>query len=70
MVHSDHERGLLLFRGYTLEQLWDADFEDMLYLLVWGTYPSAEQRAELSMTLVYYMQQVPNSVHEAIQALP
>ncbi|KAJ5625341.1 hypothetical protein N7510_001650 [Penicillium lagena] len=46
-IFSDHERGRLLFHGYTLEQLWDADFEGMFHLLVWGTYPTAHQRAEL-----------------------
>ncbi|KAH2097915.1 hypothetical protein KXW65_002684 [Aspergillus fumigatus] len=29
---SDHWKRLLLYRGYTLEQLWDSDFEDMLHL--------------------------------------
>lgn len=67
---SDHERGQLLFRGYSLEQLWEADFEDMLHLLVLGTYPSTEQRTGLSVKLARYMELVPRSVHEAIQILP
>jgi citrate synthase len=69
-LSSDHERGLLLFRGYTLEQLWDSDFEGMFHLLVWGTYPTARQRVELSRTLAQHMQEIPDSVHETIQHLP
>ncbi|OQD76161.1 hypothetical protein PENDEC_c005G04179 [Penicillium decumbens] len=67
---SDHERGVLIFRGYTLEQLWDSDFEDMFYLLLWGTYPTVHQRIQLSRTLVERMQQVPGEVFKAIRGLP
>ncbi|EAW14389.1 putative citrate synthase [Aspergillus clavatus NRRL 1] len=67
---SDHERGLLLFRGYTLQQLWDSEFEDMLHLLVWGTYPTLRQRKELSRKLVDCMLAVPKTVHEVIRTLP
>ncbi|KAJ5818942.1 Citrate synthase-like core [Penicillium riverlandense] len=69
-ISSDHERGHLLFRGYTLEQLRDADFEGMFHLLVWGTYPTTHQRAELSRTLAQHMQEIPDSVHKTIQNLP
>lgn len=69
MLLSDHDHGQLVFRGYTLEQLWDADFEDMLHLLVWDTYPSPEERTGLREKLARYMEQVPRSVHEAIQTL-
>ncbi|KAE8354200.1 citrate synthase [Aspergillus coremiiformis] len=67
---SDHERGLLLFRGYTLAQLWDSDVEDMLHLLVWGTYPTAQQKKELSRDITEQMLAVPQSVQKTIQALP
>ncbi|GFG09619.1 citrate synthase [Aspergillus udagawae] len=67
---SDHEKGLLLFRGYTLEQLWDSDFEDMLHLLVWGSYPTASQKKGLSRKLAGEMAMVPKSVHRTIATLP
>jgi citrate synthase len=67
---SDHEKGLLLFRGYTLEQLWDSDFEDMLHLLVWRSYPTASQKKELSRKLAGEMVMVPKSVHRTIATLP
>ncbi|OJJ46042.1 hypothetical protein ASPZODRAFT_16637 [Penicilliopsis zonata CBS 506.65] len=67
---SDHERNMLLFRGYSLEQLWECDFEDMLYLLVWGTLPNASQRRALSYKLAQQMLAVPDCVQKAISTLP
>ncbi|KAJ5217964.1 uncharacterized protein N7498_000063 [Penicillium cinerascens] len=67
---SDHERGVLIFRGFTLEQLWDSDFEDMFHLLLWGTYPAVHQRTELSRALAMHMQEVPDEVFRVIQGLP
>jgi citrate synthase len=69
-ISRDHEQNSLIFRGYTLEQLWDADFEDMFHLLMWGTYPSEIQRVDLSRKLAQHMKLVPNAVHEAIHLLP
>ncbi|KAE8167975.1 citrate synthase [Aspergillus tamarii] len=68
--YSDHERGVLLFRGYTLAQLWGSDFEDMLHLLVWGTYPTMQQKGDLNRKLTEQMLAVPESVHRTIRGLP
>lgn len=67
---SDHERGLLLYRGYTLDQLWGCDFEEMFHLLLWGTYPTASQFEELRRQLAQYMQVVPDIVRQTIVNLP
>ncbi|PWY89072.1 citrate synthase [Aspergillus heteromorphus CBS 117.55] len=67
---SDHERGLLLFRGHSLEQLWDSDFEDMLHLLVWASYPTGLQRDVLRRSLTEAMLAVPDTVKRTIQSLP
>ncbi|KAL4900773.1 hypothetical protein BDW74DRAFT_182362 [Aspergillus multicolor] len=67
---SDHERGLLLFRGYSLEELWTSDFEDMMYLLVWGSYPKPPQKEQLRLKLAAQMLAVPGTVQMAIRALP
>ncbi|CAG8163420.1 unnamed protein product [Penicillium salamii] len=67
---SDHERGQLLYRGYTLEQLWGADFEEMFYLLLWAKYPTHIQREKLRQRLAQYMQEVPEIVHQSIMNLP
>ncbi|OOO11086.1 Citrate synthase [Aspergillus oryzae] len=69
-VIDDHERGVLLFHGYTLSQLWDSDFEDMLHLLVWGTYPTMQQKKDLNRKLTEQMLAVPDSVHRTIRGLP
>jgi citrate synthase len=53
-----------------LEQLWDSDFEDMLHLLVWGSYPTALQKKELSRKLAEEMATVPKSLHRTIETLP
>lgn len=66
----DHERNTPIFRGYTLEQLWQADFEDMYHLLVWGIYPSESQRTELSLPLAQYILAIPATVHNVITRLP
>ncbi|OJJ69579.1 hypothetical protein ASPBRDRAFT_130876 [Aspergillus brasiliensis CBS 101740] len=67
---SDYERNLLLFRGYSLEQLWESDFEDVLHLLVWGSYPTVPQKNELSHKLTEAMLAVPDDVQRTIQSLP
>ncbi|KAJ5371608.1 hypothetical protein N7517_003614 [Penicillium concentricum] len=67
---SDHEHGLLLYRGYTLDQLWGCDFEEMFHLLLWGTYPTATQCEELRQRLAQYMQEVPSIVRQTIFNLP
>ncbi|OQE36827.1 hypothetical protein PENCOP_c011G03351 [Penicillium coprophilum] len=67
---SDHEHGLLLYRGYTLDQLWGCDFEGMFYLLLWGIYPTASQCEELRQRLAQYMQEVPDIVRRTIFNLP
>ncbi|CAG8902612.1 unnamed protein product [Penicillium egyptiacum] len=67
---SDHEHGLLLYRGYTLEQLWGCDFEEMFHLLLWGTYPTESQCQELRQRLAQYMQEVPDIVRQTIFNLP
>lgn len=50
--------------------MWNSDFEDMLHLLVWGSYPTAIQKKELSRKLAGYMLDVPETVQKAIQSLP
>lgn len=61
---------MLLYRGYTLDQLWGSDFEEMLYLLLWGAYPSVTQTEELRQRLAQYMQDVPAIVRRTIFSLP
>ncbi|KAL4892505.1 citrate synthase [Aspergillus ambiguus] len=66
----DHDHGSLLLRGYTLEQLEGSDFEDILHLLVWGSYPTTDQREALRRELARQMMAIPESVHRTIQSFP
>jgi citrate synthase len=50
--------------------MWNSDFEDMLHLLVWGSYPTAAQRERLRRDLASDMLAVPGSVQNAIHAMP
>ncbi|PLN83102.1 citrate synthase [Aspergillus taichungensis] len=67
---SDHDQGLLLFRGYSLEQLWNSDFEDMLHLLVWGTYPTRAACEGLRRELALHMRSVPSTVQRTVEEFP
>jgi citrate synthase len=66
----DSDRGLLLLRGYALEQLWQSEFEDMLHLMVWKKYPTPSQSEMLRKTLVSLMLEIPHSVFEVIEKFP
>lgn len=68
--NRDSDRGLLLFRGYSLEQLWHAEFEDMLHLMVWGKYPTPSQQESLRLTLATLMTRIPRHVSEVIERFP
>lgn len=61
---------MLLYRGYTLEQLWGSEFEEMLHLLLWGKYPSPIQTEELRQRMAQYMQDVPDIVRRTIFSFP
>ncbi|KAF2215727.1 hypothetical protein CERZMDRAFT_34664, partial [Cercospora zeae-maydis SCOH1-5] len=67
---ADSDRGILLLRGYALEQLWDAQYEDMLHLMVWGKYPTASQSESLRLALATLMREVPQGVFDVIQRFP
>lgn len=61
---------MILFRGYTPDQLRDKDFEDVLHLLVWEELPSPSQRETLRHALALAMTKVPQSVLNATNAFP
>ncbi|EUC40740.1 hypothetical protein COCMIDRAFT_107988 [Bipolaris oryzae ATCC 44560] len=67
---ADGERDLLLFRGYSLEQLWQSDYEDMLHLMVWDKYPTPVQKESLRRALITAMLEVPKTVFEIVSTFP
>ncbi|GES62110.1 citrate synthase [Aspergillus terreus] len=70
IIFSGHAESRVLFRGYSPQQLWNSDFEDMLHLLVWRSYPTEAEKKELSRRLANSMIAVPDSVKHAIQVFP
>jgi citrate synthase len=59
-----------MFRGYSLDQLWSCEFEDMLHLMVWGRYPTPSQSESLRRTLASLMADIPKTVFEVIEKFP
>jgi len=48
----DGDKGILLYRGYPIEQLAErADFMEVCYLLLYGDLPTLEQRAKFDKTV-------------------
>ncbi len=47
----DGERGILRYRGYPIEQLGEARFTEVAYLLIYGHLPNAEELAAWRETL-------------------
>ncbi len=61
----DGEAGILLYRGYPIEQLArDSHFLEVCYLLLYGELPTADQIAEFEHTITYH-----TMVHEQISFL-
>ncbi|WP_281647545.1 citrate synthase [Parendozoicomonas sp. Alg238-R29] len=49
----DGDKGILLHRGYPIEQLADnSDFLEVCYLLIYGELPTAEQKDNFSSTIM------------------
>ena len=67
-IQRDGEKGQLLFRGYSIEDLWDRDFEDIVHLMVWEKLPSPMEKESLRSALAVAMMDVPDEVVRVIQA--
>lgn len=51
----DGEKGILLYRGYPIEQLAEkADFVEVCYLLIYGHLPSADELADFRNKLTHH----------------
>lgn len=70
LTFIDGEKGTLLFRNYSIDQLWDCDFEDILHLMVWEKLPSTSQKDSLRKALVNAMLDIPAVVVSVIKAFP
>ncbi len=55
ITYIDGDNGILLYRGYPIEQLAEhARFSEVAYLLIHGELPSAQQQKEWSEKLTYH----------------
>ena len=51
----DGEQGVLLYRGYPIDQLAEnSDFMEVCYLLLYGELPSIEQKAQFERGVTYH----------------
>ncbi|MFN8937122.1 MAG: citrate synthase [Pseudomonadota bacterium] len=55
VTYIDGDEGVLLYRGYPIEQLAQhCDFLEVCHLLIYGELPNAEQRAKFVKTITYH----------------
>jgi citrate synthase len=66
----DGEKGHLVYRGHWAKELaLNNDFEEVAYLLLFGSMPSHEQKVEFTEQLKRY-RSIPASLREVISRLP
>jgi hypothetical protein len=55
ITYIDGEKGILRYRGYSIEQLAEhAQFSEVAYLLIYGDLPNRQQFAEFRDKLTYH----------------
>ncbi|MHA7878198.1 MAG: citrate synthase [Saccharospirillum sp.] len=62
ITYIDGEQGVLLHRGYPIDQLADnADYLDVCYLLLYGNLPSQQEKADFEYSILHH-----TMVHEQL----
>jgi citrate synthase len=65
ITYIDGENGVLLYRGYPIEELAErSDFMEVCYLLLHGDLPNAKQKHDFEHNITYH-----TMLHEQIQAI-
>ena len=65
ITYIDGDEGVLLYRGYPIEQLAEkSDFMEVCYILLFGELPTAKQKAQFVKDITYH-----TMVHEQISSL-
>ncbi len=55
ITYIDGDNGVLLYRGYPIEQLAEkSDFMEVCYLLLYGELPTAEQKSKFEHDITYH----------------
>lgn len=65
----DGKRGRLVYRGYSIDDLQQASFEEVIHLLLYGDLPTKDQLARLKERLLSE-RKLPREVTSAIIAMP
>ncbi|MSP53306.1 MAG: citrate synthase [Gammaproteobacteria bacterium] len=70
ITYIDGELGILEYRGYPIEQLAaDAKYSEVIYLLLYGELPTAQQKLDLEKSLKENAT-VPDKLHKLLAAFP
>src|SRR5512132_1709499 len=69
ITYIDGDKGVLLYRGYPIEQLADhSDFMEVCYLLLYGDLPNADQKRRFEHDITYHTM-VHEQMHKFIEGL-
>src|SRR3990172_6790621 len=70
ICHIDGENGILIYRGYRIEELArNSTFEETAYLLLNDALPTEEQLGDFKKSLIE-ARQVPEFVFDSLKRLP
>jgi citrate synthase len=69
ICYIDGKRGLLLYRGYSIDELVNCSFEEVIHLLLFGDLPTKDQLARLKERLLAE-RKIPREVTAALMAMP
>lgn len=70
ITYIDGDKGVLLYRGYPIEELAEKkDYMEVCYLLLKGTLPSPAEKATWLENL-HANSVIPNYIHDAIKHMP
>ena len=69
ITYIDGDKGVLLYRGYPIEQLAEnSDFMECCYLLLYGDLPTADQKRKFEHDITYHTM-VHEQMHKFIEGL-
>lgn len=69
ICHIDGLKGELVYRGYRIEELQEASYEEVVYLLWYGELPTAEQLRHFRGAIAPLFE-LPDGVIDLMRALP
>ncbi|KAI0009072.1 putative citrate synthase [Xylariaceae sp. FL0662B] len=70
LTYQDSQRGTLLFKGYSIGQLWNCDFEEILHLTLWSRLPNHEEKEALRLRIAQEMTAIPEAAVQAVNIMP